>query len=325
MLISKTIELTYDDFLAEISSPKYPICPSTTNLDPYLGCSHDCLYCFAPEHWRLPEASFTWTTGNPVVVKSNIPDLLQRHLEISRAQGEPIHPVYLSGWTDAYQPTEGSAGVTRKCLEILIQAKVAFFIVTKSSLVLRDVDLLSEARDDCAICLSICTQDEQLARLLEPGAPTVDERVETIRDLVDKGIKTIVKVDPIIPSVNDNLNAIHDLLTQLKSAKLSHVTAQVMRMTMAAWKRMSASMDVRRLELLQELYFNGEGKLTNEKGYALASYRRSLTEQIKALVNDFGFTFSTCRVAEGPQLSDGPCNGIELPSRCPSIVTGRKG
>jgi len=173
------------------------------SLNPYRGCVHGCVYCYArPTHEYLgfsPGLDFE----SRIVVKKEAPRLLEH--ELSRSSWRPTTLV-MSGVTDPYQPVERRLELTRGCLEVLARARHPVAIITKSRLVERDVDHLAElARFGAAhVTLSITTLDRGVQRALEPRASPPEHRLAAVRTLVDAGVPVSVFVAPVIPGLTEH-------------------------------------------------------------------------------------------------------------------------
>jgi DNA repair photolyase len=160
-------------------------------LNPYVGCRHNCVYCYARFMKRFTGHRERW--GEFVDVKINAPELLAR--EVKRKK---IGRVWVSGVCDPYQPLERGYKLTRRCLEILAEEGWPFTVQTKSSLVLRDMDILTRAKDGEVGC-TITTADEKIRKIFEPGASPSSERIEALAALHSNGIRTFAMVAPILP------------------------------------------------------------------------------------------------------------------------------
>ncbi len=179
------------------------------SINPYRGCEHGCTYCYArPSHTYLGHsAGLDFETK--LYAKDNAAVLLERELA---APGYTPATIALGSNTDPYQPIERGRRITRDVLEVLARCRHPVGIVTKSSLVTRDIDILVPmARQGLVkIAISVTTLDRRLARSMEPRAVTPAKRIEAIRQLAEAGIPTAVMVAPIIPSLNDS--EIEDIL-----------------------------------------------------------------------------------------------------------------
>ena len=173
------------------------------SINPYRGCSHGCIYCYArPAHAYLglsPGLDFE----TKLYFKPHAGRLLAAELGRKGYQPKVIH---IGGDTDPYQPDEKRLGVTRQVLEVLQRFRHPFSIITKSALILRDLDVLGEmGRAGLArAAVSITTLDRRLARSMEPRAATPERRVEAVRRLSEAGVPTIVMFAPSIPALNDH-------------------------------------------------------------------------------------------------------------------------
>ena len=173
------------------------------SINPYRGCEHGCVYCYArPTHEYLG-FSAGLDFESRILVKEEAPELLRR--EIGRPGWSPV-PLVMSGVTDPYQPAERRLRITRRCLEVLAEARHPVALITKSRLVERDVDLLGElARYDAAhVTLSVTTLNRRLQRTLEPRASPPEHRLEAIRTLADAGVPVAVNVAPVIPGLTEH-------------------------------------------------------------------------------------------------------------------------
>jgi len=172
-------------------------------INPYRGCEHGCVYCYARPGHEYLELSAGLDFETKILVKENAPELLRKELS---AKSWTPQVLALSGATDSYQPAEKHLQITRKCLEVLLEFKNPVVIITKSSLVTRDIDLLQElAQSKCAaVYISVTSLDSTLSRTLEPRASLPEKRLETIGKLRQAGIPVGVLVAPVIPALTDH-------------------------------------------------------------------------------------------------------------------------
>jgi DNA repair photolyase len=174
-----------------------------TSLNPYRGCEHGCIYCYArPTHEYLG-FSAGLDFESKIMVKTNAPDLLRAELESPRWQPQTL---VMSGVTDPYQPIEKKLRITRGCLEVLLEFRNPVAIITKNRLVTRDIDLLCELakHNAVAVNLSVTSLDPSLQRVLEPRTSSPQARLDAIRQLRTAGIPTGVMVAPVIPALTDH-------------------------------------------------------------------------------------------------------------------------
>lgn len=173
------------------------------SINPYRGCEHGCIYCYArPTHEYLG-FSAGLDFESRILVKERAPDLLRRELSSLSWRPEPIG---ISGVTDPYQPVERRLGVTRGCLEVLAEFRNPVAVITKNHLVTRDTDLLGELSgfDAVVVNLSVTTLDESLQRVMEPRTSTPERRLQAIETLAAAGIPVGVMVAPVVPGLTDH-------------------------------------------------------------------------------------------------------------------------
>lgn len=179
-----------------------PDLPFSVSLNPYRGCEHGCIYCFArPTHAYLglsPGLDFE----TRLFAKVNAAELLRRELAVESYKPSPIA---LGVNTDAYQPCERKLQLTRQVLEVLHETRHPVGIITKSSLIERDIDLIADMAKDRLVvaAVTITTLDHEISRTLEPRAASPTRRLQTIRRLAEANIPVSVSVAPIIPFVTD--------------------------------------------------------------------------------------------------------------------------
>jgi DNA repair photolyase len=189
------------------------------SLNPYRGCEHGCIYCYArPTHEYLG-FSAGLDFESKIMVKEDAPELLRQELSSPKWQPQVI---FMSGVTDCYQPVERKLKLTRRCLEVLAEFRNPVFIVTKNRLVTRDIDLLAElARHQAmSVWLSITTLDSELRKVMEPRTSPPKARLAAIRELASAGIPVGVNVAPIIPGLTD-----HETPAILKAAAEAGATS----------------------------------------------------------------------------------------------------
>ncbi|MEM5834231.1 MAG: radical SAM protein [Candidatus Aenigmatarchaeota archaeon] len=175
----------------------------------YVGCEHACVYCYA-EYYTKKYTQHKEEWGRFVDVKINSPEILRKEI-LNKKKGS----VFLSSLTDPYQPLEKKYELTRKCLEILQRNNFSVCIQTKSSLVLRDLEILKKFKD-CEVGFTITTLEEKIRKNFEPFSSSVDEKLEALRILKESGIKTFVFFGPVLPFLSDkNLEEFFEKLSGL--------------------------------------------------------------------------------------------------------------
>lgn len=265
-------------------------CPPKLTFNPYTGCDHACVYCYASSY--IPR----FAECRP---KKGLPQSLQR--EAAKLKGETVS---MANSSDPYPRLEAEKGLTRKCLKILAQSKCRIQVITKSGLVTRDADLLGKVPSTVAV--TITTDDDAKAKLIEPHAPSATERLKTVETLISKGIPVSVRIDPVIPFVNDNPK---NLIAALASMGVKHVTSSTYKIKRDNWQRFAAAMP-ETAEKLKPLYFS-EGEQIG--GYVLLpeAFRLKLISAVRSLAVENGMKFGVCR-ENLSQLNTAPCDGSWL-------------
>jgi len=173
------------------------------SLNPYQGCFHSCVYCFARAHAKLadrdPGAGFSARVG----VKVNLPELLRGELSGRSWRRETVA---FGTATDPYQPIEGTYKLTRRCLEAFRDFRTPIGLITKGTMVLRDIDVLVELsrRAKTTVCFSVPTVDERVWAKTEPGTPPPRKRLRVLKALVEAGIEAGVGMAPVLPGLSDS-------------------------------------------------------------------------------------------------------------------------
>ena len=194
----------FENARSAISANDSPDISFDLSVNPYRGCEHGCIYCFArPTHSYLnfsPGLDFE----TQIIAKRNIAEVLRRELTAPRYVPKLIN---IGSNTDCYQPVDRELRLTRAVIEVLREARHPFSLITKSSAVERDLDLLAPLAEQnlCAVYITVTTLDAQLARCLEPRAAAPHRRLRTIRTLVEAGVPVGVSVAPQIPFLNEDM------------------------------------------------------------------------------------------------------------------------
>jgi DNA repair photolyase len=185
-----------------ISTNQSPDISFDQSINPYRGCEHGCVYCYARPNHAYVGLSPGLDFETRLFVKANAAELLER--EFAKPGYRP-KTIMLGGVTDIYQPIERGYGITRSILEVMERWRHPVALITKSQLVIRDIDILARLaeRGLAKAAISVTTLDRRIARVMEPRAAAPHRRIEAIRMLADAGVPTTVMVAPIIPAIND--------------------------------------------------------------------------------------------------------------------------
>ena len=186
---------------------------NNNGMNIYRGCEHGCIYCDSRSRCYNMNHAF-----EDIEVKINAPELLEQALKHKRKRCM----IGTGSMSDPYMPLEKELKLTRKCLEILDKYNFGFTLITKSDLVLRDLDLLKKINEKtkCVVQMTITTFDDELCRILEPNVCVTSRRIEVLNILHENNIPTIVWMTPILPFINDNEENIMNILKACKKANV---------------------------------------------------------------------------------------------------------
>jgi len=174
-------------------------------LNPYAGCYHACIYCYAREYTKIRDIVKRW--GSIIAIKINIVDVLRK--EIGKVKRGTVG---IGTITDAYQPIEAEYRLTRRCIETLLGSGFHVSVQTKSSLIAKDLELLASRPSLVDVGFTITTLDNSTARFLEPRAPAPRDRVAALERIANTGIETWVFLGPIVPGYNDDPSGIEQVI-----------------------------------------------------------------------------------------------------------------
>lgn len=279
--------------LPKFNSPKeaFCTCPPKYNLNPYLGrCSHGCVYCYAV---KFP--SFV----GPLKPRYHLIEVVKTMVKNTK----PKLPVMLSDSTDPYQPIEEKLRLTRKCLEVLVKYGFPILIVTKSNLVVRDLDLLTKTRS--VVAITITTFKDEIAKQIEPKAPLPEKRIKAIHFLARKNIPVVVRIDPIIPFLSDDEKDFKLLVSTLASVGVKQVTVSTLKPVKGFFKKME-KINPKLSEKLKKIYSRGRwiaGYL-----YLPEELRFKYIKKFRSIVLSQNLNFASCR-ENLPQLNTTICDG----------------
>src|SRR5918997_1468236 len=273
--------------------------PFSWTLNPYRGCSHACIYCFARRTHEYLDLDAGLDFETKIVVKVNAPELLHKQLTSSRWAGNHIA---MGTNVDPYQRAEGRYRLMPGILGALRDARNPFSILTKGTLVLRDLDLLREAAEatDVAVNLSIGSVDATVWRDVEPGTPSPRARLGACRTLTDAGIGCGVLMAPILPHLTDSSEQLDATVRAIAEAGGRSISPLVLHLRPGAqeWYLGWLEREHRRLlSRYRELYGRG--------AYAPKSYQAAVAARVARLARRYGIGRATPAKARSTVLTDG--------------------
>lgn len=268
-------------------------CPKKYNLSGYTGCGHACRYCYISAY--IPDALHCRAKENFIARLTR--DL--RHVD-------PKFHISMSNSSDPYTPLEERLQLTRQALQVLLDGGFKVQIITKSDLVLRDLDLIR--RGNCSVSMSITPLDAASAEKLEPNAPPPKARLNTIRRLVDEGVPCTVRVDPIIPGINDQ--NLEKFVKSISELGVSHIVASTYKARGDSFNRVVKAFPELK-EYLTRLYWT-EGERVGRARYLHKRNREEILGDLKRVVEKCGITYATCREGLPKLQSATTCDGSHL-------------
>jgi DNA repair photolyase len=260
-----------------------PQLPFRWTINPYRGCEFGCAYCYARYTHEYMEHHDWLDFERKIYVKEQAAEHLERELMSERARREPIA---LGTATDPYQPIERRRRVTRRILEVVARHRgLDFSITTKSDLVLRDLDLLRKIaeRSRLHVNVTITTADRDLARRVEPRAPTPEKRFAAVRTLRDAGILAGVFCAPVLPLITDNDAALEAVFARAKEAKALYVMTNLLFLMPSSKKRYMPFIEEEFPELARDF-----AALYATSGYVPLTYRRKYEERVERMRERYG-------------------------------------
>jgi len=268
-------------------------CPPKYSFSAYTGCPHACLYCYISSY--IPRPFECRAKKSPV----------ERLLKELRKVDPKLH-ISIANSSDPYPPVEAYLKLTRRALRELLSRGYKVQLITKSDLVVRDLDLIRNG--NCSVSITVTTLDERLASKLEPFAPSPKRRLKALKTLARSGVPCSARLDPIIPGINDE--GIEELVESLAKAGVSHIVSSTYKAKADSFERVMKAYPKLRGRLY-ELYWV-EGTRVGRSRLLPRKLRYGLLKSVKELVEENGMTFATCR--EGfPNLQSGEtCDGSHL-------------
>ena len=201
--------------------------PFDWSLNPYMGCVHQCTFCYVRAFERRADRPSDHRYGTSIRVKVNVAERLR--LELGRAAWNGEH-VVIGAATDPYQPAEGRYRLTRACIEVLRDAANPFAIITRGPLIVRDVELLAEAatRADVSVTFSVPTVDDDVWRTTEPGTAPPRQRLRALKELVAAGVRASVGMAPLLPGLSDHPSSLERVIAAAREAGACGIWANLL-------------------------------------------------------------------------------------------------
>ncbi|MBQ0825597.1 Rv2578c family radical SAM protein [Streptomyces tagetis] len=276
--------------------------PFEWTVNPYRGCTHACVYCFARKTHGYLDLDTGLGFDTQIVVKVNAPELLRRQLASSRWRGEHVA---MGTNVDCYQRAEGRYRLMPGIITALTERANPFSVLTKGTLILRDLDLLTRAArvTDVGVSVSVGFTDTELWRTVEPGTPAPERRLEVVRALGERGLACGVLMAPVLPYLSDEPAQLRATVRAIAAAGATSVTPLVLHLRpgarewFTAWLARHHPHLVRRYE---RLYADG--------AYAPTWYQRRITRQVHDLAREYGMGPAADRrpLSPPPPATPGP-------------------
>lgn len=268
--------------------------PFEWTVNPYRGCTHACVYCFARKTHSYLDLDTGLGFDSQIVVKINAPDLLRRKLASRQWQGAHIA---MGTNVDCYQRAEGRYRLMPGIISALRDQANPFSILTKGTLILRDLDLLREAASvtDVGVSVSVGFTDQALWRTVEPGTPSPQRRLDVVRAMTEAGIGCGVLMAPVIPFLGDAPEQLRATVRAIAEAGATSVTPLVLHLRPGAREWFMEWLAAHHPELVGRY-----GRMYAEGAYAPKWYQRRITKQVHELADEFGIGPRGGRGPSGP-------------------------
>jgi len=269
-------------------------CPDKYSFSPYAGCGHKCAYCYVtsyiPRAFQPRAKSFTVTQ-------------LERELK----KLDKNKPISIANSSDPYTPGEAQNLLMREVLPVFIKNGFKLLIVTKSDIVTRDIDILSKGR--VCVSITITTLEEETAKRLEPNAPPPAKRLKALETLSRIGIPTLLRLDPLIPGVNDDADSIRRLLKAACEAGVKQVTTSTFKARADSLSRVITAFPELQEEI-RTLY--SSGKHIGRSMYLPEKVRIDLVSRVREAAQEFSIDFATCREGFSRLHTAKTCDGSHM-------------
>ena len=269
--------------------PEVSRVPFRWTINPYRGCTHSCHYCFARAFHAYLDLGIGDDFSSKIVVKTNVAEVLRRELAAPRWSGETIA---MGTATDPYQHCEGRYKLMRGILQALVDFRNPLSLLTKSTMIVRDLDLFAELNElaPLTVSMSVGTLDEEVRRIVEPGTPPGRRRLEILGRFAGAGIRTGVLVAPILPGLTDDDEHLDEVLGACAAAGVSYASPIVL--------HVRASIREHFMPWMQRMYpwlYPRYVELYGGRAYAPRAYQQGVAERFARLRLRHGLTPSAHR------------------------------
>lgn len=274
---------------------KYCTCKVKYSLAPYTGCDHRCQYCYITTY--IPNAFFCRPKTDFI-----------KYLPNDLKKADSSIPVSISNSSDPYPTIEKKFELTRKALKIIAKANFNILLVTKSDIILRDIDLLKG--NNIAVTFTINSNDDSLAKRLEPGAPVPSKRLFAVGELINHSVPVMVRVDPIIPGLNED---VEPLMKELRDLGVKLITTSTYKARKDSLTRIIDAFP----ELDQTLThkYLDSGEFVNRAWYLPKEDRERIMRNVYECAHKFGLGFNMCREGVSLPRTSQSCDGVHLLER----------
>ena len=263
-------------------------CPEKYSFNPYTGCDHRCRYCYS--------------TYIPNFFNARPKKMLLQRLERDLRRIESNSIISMSNSSDPYPPMEKELGITRDAIKVIKRKNLRLLVITKSDAVLRDSDLLKDMRS--AVAITITTFNPEIFEKAEPFAPDPRERLKALKELKKEGIPVILRLDPVMPGLNDV--EIEEVIE--RASFVDHVVSSTLKLRYDSYSRIANAFPELR-DFYRKIYFK-EGERIQGSFYLRKKFRMEILKRVAEKCRELGISYGFCR--EGISFDGESCDGSHL-------------